>query len=86
MAVGPQVEPASLGEQPAHVQVEPWVDQAEVLDRCTAVVSHAGSGTFLGALARGLPQLCLPLAADQFRNAEGGSPRRRCRWPWDRRR
>ncbi len=36
------------------------------------VVSHAGSGTFLGALAHGLPQLCLPQAADQFRNAEGG--------------
>jgi UDP:flavonoid glycosyltransferase YjiC (YdhE family) len=36
------------------------------------VVSHSGSGTFLGALARGLPQLCLPQAADQFRNAEGG--------------
>ena len=35
------------------------------------VVSHAGSGTFLGALAEGLPQLCLPQAADQFRNSEG---------------
>ena len=53
-------------------RVESWVDQAEVLSRCSAVVSHAGSGTFLGALARGLPQLCLPQAADQFRNAEGG--------------
>jgi UDP:flavonoid glycosyltransferase YjiC (YdhE family) len=72
VALGPRVEPASLGAQPAHVQVEPWVDQAAVLDRCTAVVSHGGSGTFLGALARGLPQLCLPQAADQFRNAEGG--------------
>ena len=37
------------------------------------VVSHAGSGTFLGALAEGLPQLCLPQAADQFRNSEGGA-------------
>jgi UDP:flavonoid glycosyltransferase YjiC (YdhE family) len=36
------------------------------------VVSHAGSGTFLGTLERGLPQLCLPQAADQFRNADGG--------------
>ena len=73
VALGPQTEPAALGEQPGHVQVETWVDQAEVLGRCTAVVSHGGSGTFLGALARGLPQLCLPQAADQFRNAEGGS-------------
>ena len=72
VAVGPRAEPASLGQQPTHVRVESWVDQAEVLSRCSAVVSHAGSGTFLGALARGLPQLCLPQAADQFRNAEGG--------------
>ncbi len=72
VAVGPGVHPASLGRQPDHVQVESWVDQAEVLDRCAAVVSHGGSGTFLGALARGLPQLCVPQGADQFRNAGAG--------------
>ncbi len=72
VALGPQTEPAALGEQPGNVHVESWVDQAEVLGRCTAVVSHGGSGTFLGALGQGLPQLCLPQAADQFRNAEGG--------------
>ncbi len=72
VALGPQAEPTMLGEQPGHVQVETWVDQTEVLGRCTAVVSHGGSGTFLGALARGVPQLCLPQAADQFRNTEGG--------------
>ena len=72
VAVGPRMSPDSLGEQPAHVRVESWVDQSAVLDRCSAVVSHGGSGTFLGALARGVPQLCLPHAADQFRNADGG--------------
>ncbi len=46
--------------------------QPAVLRACAAVVSHGGSGTFLGALASGVPQLCLPQAADQFRNAEGG--------------
>ena len=55
------------------MRVETWVDQAQVLRHCSVVVSHAGSGTFLGALAAGLPQLCLPQAADQFRNAAGGS-------------
>jgi UDP:flavonoid glycosyltransferase YjiC (YdhE family) len=72
VAVGPRMDPAALGAQPDHVQVEGWVDQTEVLGRCAAVVSHGGSGTFLGALAVGVPQLCLPQAADQFRNAEGG--------------
>lgn len=72
VTVGPDGDPESLGTQPPNVRVERWVHQPQVLERCTVVVSHAGSGTFLGALAHGLPQLCLPQAADQFRNAEGG--------------
>jgi hypothetical protein len=73
VTVGPDGDPEALGILPGNVQVERWVDQEEVLARCSVVVSHAGSGTFLGALAAGRPQLCLPLAADQFRNAEGGA-------------
>jgi UDP:flavonoid glycosyltransferase YjiC (YdhE family) len=73
VSTGPGIEPEALGLLPDHVEVERWVDQPAVLDRCTAVVSHGGSGTFLGALARGLPQLCAPQAADQFRNAEAGA-------------
>jgi len=69
VAVGPDGDTAALGRQPAHVSVQRWVCQSEVLPRCAVVVSHAGSGTFLGALAHGLPQLCLPQAADQFRNS-----------------
>ena len=71
VTVGPDGDPAALGPQPDHVHVERWVDQPRVLRHCDVVVSHAGSGTFLGALAEGLPQLCLPQAADQFRNSEG---------------
>ena len=72
VAIGPDGDRGQLAALPDHVQVETWVDQAEVIEQCAVVVSHAGSGTFLGALAAGRPQLCLPLAADQFRNAEGG--------------
>ena len=71
VTVGPDGDPVALGPQPDHVHVERWVDQPRVLRHCDVVVSHAGSGTFLGALAEGLPQLCLPQAADQFRNSEG---------------
>lgn len=34
------------------------------------VVHHGGSGSTLGALAEGVPQLVLPHGADQFANAE----------------
>lgn len=71
VTVGPDGDPAALGRQPANVTVERFVSQTDVLPHCTAVVSHGGSGTFLGALGHGLPQLCLPQAADQFRNAQG---------------
>ena len=71
VTVGPDGDPAALGRQPSNVTVERYVSQTDVLPLCTAVVSHGGSGTFLGALSHGLPQLCLPQAADQFRNAKG---------------
>ena len=60
----------ALGDLPDNVTVERFVPQAEVLPRCAAVVSHAGSGTLFGALAHGLPNVALPQGADQFLNAE----------------
>jgi UDP:flavonoid glycosyltransferase YjiC (YdhE family) len=69
VTVGRSVDPAELGPQPPHVRVERHVPLAAVLPRCAAVVSHAGSGTVMGALAHGLPSVLLPLGADQGHNA-----------------
>ena len=69
VTLGPQADPSLLGPQPANIHVDRYIPQTDLLPRCAAVVSHAGSGTFLAALAQGLPQLCLPQAADQFLNA-----------------
>lgn len=69
VTVGPRVDPAALGPQPAHVRVEQYVPQAALLPHCDLVVSHAGSGTMLAGISHGLPQLCLPQGADQFLNA-----------------
>jgi UDP:flavonoid glycosyltransferase YjiC (YdhE family) len=73
VTLGPGNEPGALGDQPANVQVAEYIPQADLLPRCAAVVSHAGSGTFLAALAQGLPQLVLPQAADQFLNANAAA-------------
>ncbi len=67
--VGPAADPAVLGDQPGHVVVESYVPQTAVLPHCDIVVSHGGSGTILGALTLGLPQVCLPQGADQFLDA-----------------
>lgn len=69
VTVGPRGDPDALGPQPPNVHVARYIAQQELLPHCAGVVSHAGSGTFLAALAAGLPQVCLPQAADQFLNA-----------------
>lgn len=70
VTVGAQNDPAMLGPQPPNVRVRRFVPQAQLLPYCSAVVTHAGSGSMLGALAHGLPLLVVPQGADQFSNAE----------------
>ncbi|PPK71339.1 glycosyltransferase [Actinokineospora auranticolor] len=65
-----RVPVAEVGPLPGNVIARSWVGQAEVLRHASAVVHHAGSGTTLGALAVGVPQVVLPQGADQFANAE----------------
>jgi UDP:flavonoid glycosyltransferase YjiC (YdhE family) len=65
VTTGRQVDPAELGRQPPHVRVQRWIPQAELLPWCRAVVSQAGSGIAMGALAHGLPSVLLPVGADQ---------------------
>ena len=69
VTVGHDIDPAELGPQPPEVRVERFVEQAEVLPQCRAVVSQGGSGVVLGALAHGLPSVLLPMGADQPDNA-----------------
>jgi UDP:flavonoid glycosyltransferase YjiC (YdhE family) len=65
VTTGPGVDRAALEPLPESVLCAPYLPQATVLPRCSAVVSHAGAGTMLGALCHGLPQLCLPQSTDQ---------------------
>ncbi|MGV9299845.1 glycosyltransferase [Amycolatopsis sp. NPDC003676] len=67
--VGTQIDPAEFGPQPAHVRVERFVPQAELLPRLDLMISHAGSGSVIGALSHGLPSLLFPMGADQPGNA-----------------
>jgi UDP:flavonoid glycosyltransferase YjiC (YdhE family) len=64
--LGKHVDP---GPQPPNVRIETHVPHAALLPRCDAVVSHGGSGTLIDALAAGLPQVVLPMGADQPLNA-----------------
>lgn len=69
LTVGRETDLAALEPLPANVHAEPWVAQPDALGEATLVVGHGGSGTTLGALAAGRPQVVVPLFADQPDNA-----------------
>jgi UDP:flavonoid glycosyltransferase YjiC (YdhE family) len=69
VTVGRHIDPAEFGPQPANVHIERYIPQSSLLPHCSAVVSHGGSGSVLGALAHGLPMVLLPMGADQPLNA-----------------
>lgn len=58
-----------LGPLPPNAVVAEFVPQAAVLERAELLVSHGGSGTMLGGLAHGVPQVALPRGTDQPENA-----------------
>ncbi|ABW14920.1 protein of unknown function DUF1205 [Parafrankia sp. EAN1pec] len=70
VAAGPEGDPAALGALPERVRVERFVAQSRVLGLVDVAVHHGGSGTVLGALANGVPQVLLPQGADHFHNAQ----------------
>jgi UDP:flavonoid glycosyltransferase YjiC (YdhE family) len=67
--VGAEIDPATFGAQPPNVRIARYIAQSSALLASSAVVSHGGSGTVLGALAYGLPSVLLPMGADQPFNA-----------------
>lgn len=66
---GRRLDPQELGAIPANVVVEEFIPQAAVLGRADLLVSHSGSGTMLGGLVHGVPQVALPRGTDQPQNA-----------------
>jgi UDP:flavonoid glycosyltransferase YjiC (YdhE family) len=73
LTTGWQNDPSELRAIPANATVERFIPQDEVLPRCSLIVTHAGSGSMLGALAHGVPLLAVPYSADQFENAAAAS-------------
>jgi UDP:flavonoid glycosyltransferase YjiC (YdhE family) len=70
LTTGGGIDPTALSSIPANLRVENYVPQHLFLQRAALLISHAGSGATLGGAAFGVPQLCLPIAADQFENAD----------------
>jgi MGT family glycosyltransferase len=73
VTVGRDIDPTRFGPQPANVHVEQYIPQTLLFPYCDLVVCHGGSGTVLSALDHGLPQVMIPLTADQPFNARHGT-------------
>jgi UDP:flavonoid glycosyltransferase YjiC (YdhE family) len=69
VTVGRELDPQEFGPQPPNVRIERYIPQSLLLPHCSLVVSHAGSGSVIGALAHGVPMVLIPLGADQPLNA-----------------
>ncbi|MFB9431651.1 glycosyltransferase [Streptoalloteichus tenebrarius] len=73
VATGPKVRLDTFGSVPENVRLTSWIPQSAVLPHADLVVHHGGSGTTLGSVAAGVPQLFLPQGADHFVNADAVS-------------
>ena len=68
LTTGPAV-PVESSDAPPNVTVVERAPHREVLGHAAAVVTHAGHGTVIKALAAGVPVVALPLGRDQLDNA-----------------
>ena len=64
------VDRATLGAVPGNVTLSGYVRHAAVLPHADLLVTHAGLGSVVAALAHGVPMVALPLDRDQPDNAD----------------
>jgi MGT family glycosyltransferase len=70
VTVGREIDPADLGDQPPNVRIEQFLPLEDALAHTHTVVSHGGSGTVIAAVSLAIPQVLLPMGADQPQNAD----------------
>jgi MGT family glycosyltransferase len=68
VTTGPAIPVESI-EAPANVTAVERAPHREVLKHAAAIVTHAGHGTVIKALAAGVPVVAIPLGRDQLDNA-----------------
>ena len=64
VTTGPAIDPNRF-DAPANVVVRSFVPHAAVMPESALVITHAGHGTVIRALAAGVPLVCIPLGRDQ---------------------
>jgi len=65
ISCGKAFDPTVLGELPANVRVEHYVDQMEVLSRASLFVTHCGMNSASEGMWMAVPELLFPLTGEQ---------------------
>ncbi len=65
ISCGKAFDPECLGELPANVRVEHYVDQMEVLSRASLFVTHCGMNSASEGMWMAVPELLFPLTGEQ---------------------
>ena len=68
VTTGPAIDPADIPAAP-NVVVVRAAAHSELFPKADLVITHAGHGTLIKAIATGVPSLCIPLGRDQPDNA-----------------
>lgn len=68
VTLGPAIDPSGL-DVPENVVVMQSAPHSQVFPLADLVITHAGHGTIMRALAHGLPLICIPMGRDQKDNA-----------------
>jgi MGT family glycosyltransferase len=67
MTTGPAVDPDQV-KAPPNVEVVQAAPHSRILPDASVVITHAGHGTLIKALAAGVPLVCIPMGRDQKDN------------------
>ena len=65
ISCGKAFDPTCLGDLPANVRVEHYVDQMEVLSRASLFVTHCGMNSASEGMWMAVPELLFPLTGEQ---------------------
>ena len=65
LSIGNQIDPQQLGPAPKNAIIVKRLPQLELLKLASVCITHAGLNTVLESLAQGVPQVAIPVAADQ---------------------
>jgi MGT family glycosyltransferase len=67
ITTGPAIDPSAV-DAPENVHVVSAAPHSAILREAAAVITHAGHGTIIKALAAGVPAVCVPMGRDQLDN------------------